>query len=154
MGAIQTHIIEVTNGANWGKFLLGRMDQEWKLRSGLFDVAREVTDDVLGEGSYDDMHAPSYSRPGTRPLLAQLGWGRDHLWVLDLQTGEGAFFRPGGLASADLDRHKIWVCPMFEPFLSWLYQQDLGDITALPRGIELPDAPAALYGYRRSGPSD
>lgn len=148
---MKTKIIEASNDFNWGKFLLGRMDEEWKLRSGLFDVARQVTDDVLGDGSYDDMHAPNYARPGTRPLLAQLGWGPEHLWVLDLQTGEGAFFKPGGYAKNDLDKHAIWVCPLFEPFLGWLYQQDLSDLDALPACVTIEARPA-LQGYRRPGP--
>lgn len=133
--------------------MLGRPDTEWQLRSGLYDVARRATDEVLGEGAYDEVNGPSYTNPGTRPLLAQLGWGPEHLWVLDLQTGEGAYFRPGGYAKADLDRHKIWVCPMFEPFLTWLYKQDLSDLDALPAGVELTEdeAPSAMHGYRRGG---
>ena len=51
---------------------------------------------------------------------------------------------------------------MFEPFLQWLYQQDLSDITKLPAlvsftGEEIKDH-ASLAGYRREGgqckPSD
>jgi hypothetical protein len=38
---------------------------------------------------------------------------------------------------------------MFEPFLTWLYAQDLSDLQALPDYVELPDAPFALAGYRR-----
>ena len=60
-----------------------------------------------------------------------------HLVVLDLQTGEGAIFMPGGLAAADLDKHGIWVCPLFEPFLAWLYKQDLSDLDALPAVVEI-----------------
>jgi hypothetical protein len=82
------------------------------------------------------------------------GWGDEHIWVLDLQTGEGATFRHGGMASADLNKHRIWVCPMFEPFLAWLYQQDLHELDALPAVINLPDAPAAFHGYRRAGGPD
>lgn len=128
-----TKIIEATNveagGINYGKFLLGRPDVEWARRSGVPGPEERL-------------------RP--TPLLGLLGWAPQHLWVLDLQTGEGAFFLPGGLASADLDKHKIWVCPLFEPFLAWLYTQDLGDLGALPDVVAL-DAPSALYGYRRKG---
>lgn len=74
------------------------------------------------------------------------------MWVLDLQTGEGAFFRPGGYAAADLEKHRVWVCPLFEPFLEWLYRQDLTDLGQLPRLVELPDAEFAMRGYRRAGP--
>ena len=105
------------------------MDEEWSLRTAM----------------YPDMPE------GRMPLLRSLGWGPEFLWVLDLQTGEGAFFKPGGYAKADLDKHQIWVCPLFEPFLGWLYKQDLKDITALPRTVELPFAPFAMHGYRRPG---
>lgn len=151
---MKTKIIEVgqsIHGPNWGKILLGRMDSEWKARSGLYEAARQATDDVMGEDAYDRLHGPSYSRPGTAPLLHQLGWGPEHLWVLDLQTGEGVLIRPGGSASADLDKHKVWVCPMFEPFLAWLYQQNLGDLDALPSFVALPDARFDYAGYRRQG---
>jgi hypothetical protein len=119
-----TRIIEVTNGeANWGKFLLARFDSEWE--------------------------CTSLVSPG-RPLIAGRGWDRNTLLVLDLQTGEGALFRPGGLASADLAKHAIWVCPMYEPFLEWLWKQP--DPMAVPNIVNLPDAPFAMAGYRRSGP--
>jgi hypothetical protein len=73
--------------------------------------------------------------------------------VFDLQTCEGTAFRPGGRAKYDLDKHKIWVCPLFEPFLEWLYKQPQhDDLTALPDTIDLPDVPFALSGYRRNGP--
>lgn len=71
--------------------------------------------------------------------------------MLDLETGEGALFLPGGYASADLDKHKVWVCPLFEPFLAWLYKQDLQDLSKLPDLVDLPDAPFQWSGYRRSG---
>ena len=71
--------------------------------------------------------------------------------VVDLETGEGAMFSPGGLAAADLQKHRIWVCPMFEPFLAWLYKQDLSDLTKLPKHVDLPDAPFEMHGYRREG---
>lgn len=150
---MKTKVIEATNGFNWGKFMLGRFDPaEWRLRSGLYEAARQATDTVMGDGTYDDINA-GHPDPGVRtPLLQQLGWGPDHLWVLDLQTGEGGCYLPGGSAKADLEKHRIWVCPMYEPFLHWLYQQDLSDIDALPICVELPDAPSAVYGYRRPGP--
>lgn len=121
-------LIEATNGFNWGKFAVGRMDDEWHWTSSI-------------ELSYG------------MPLLDQLGWTHKHLWVLDLQTGEGAFFKPGGYAKADLDKHKIWVCPLFEPFLTWLYDQDLADLTKLPAYVELPHAEPAPRVPRRPGPA-
>lgn len=124
---MQTKIIEVENGFNWGKFLLMRFDAEWAYRSAV---------DAL-------------------PLLATRGWCPEHLWVMDLQTGEGACFRPGGLASGDLNSHAIWVCPMFEPFLEWLYKQDLSDLGKLPQLVSFTPEETrqhtSLKGYRRPG---
>jgi len=120
---MKTKIVEVTNGPrNWGKFLICAFDSELDYRS--------VVDD--------------------RRMIASRGWGPEHVLVLDLQTGEGAMFRLGGLASADLDKHRIWVCPMFEPFLTWLYQQP--DPFAIPAHVDLPEAEFAMAGYRRPGP--
>jgi hypothetical protein len=129
---MRTHIIEASEPSqfNWGKFMVGRFDQsEWSVRSQVDQV-------------------------GQWPLLQKRGWSPDHLLVLDLETGEGAIFRPGphALASADLDKHRVWVCPMFEPFLQWLYGQDLSDITKLPAHVELPKGtPTAMHGHRRKG---
>lgn len=121
---MKTVIIEATNaahgGINWGKFLIGRFDTEWGYRS------------VIDK----------------RPLVAGRGWSPTDLLVLDLQTGEGTIFSPKGYAKADLDKHQIWVCPMFEPFLTWLYAQDLTNLDALPVVVHL-DAPSELAGYRR-----
>jgi len=86
-----------------------------------------------------------------RSLLNEVGWTEDNIFLLDLQTGEGARFRPGGLASTDLDKHKIWCCPMYEPFLNWLYKQDLTDFSKLPDSLNLPDAEFQYRGYRREG---
>lgn len=120
--------IEVTNSGNWGKFAVGRFGPpEWAWTSQV---------DTESKG----------------PLLSHLGWAVSALWVLDLQTGEGALFTPPGSARADLNKHRIWVCPMFEPFLEWLYEQDLTDLSKLPALVELSDAPFGLYGHRRPGP--
>lgn len=126
---MQTKIIEAAHGkdviaGNWGKFMVMRHDAaEWAYRSAMDD----------------------------RPLLRNIGTNPNMIWVLDLQTLEGVSVRPGGSASADLNKHKVWVCPLFEPFLIWLYDQDLSDLQALPALVELPDAEAAMHGYRRSG---
>jgi hypothetical protein len=79
------------------------------------------------------------------------GWSPEHLLIMDLQTGEAAMFMPGGSPAHDLDKHRIWVCPMFEPFLDWLYQQDVTDLTKLPGYVEI-DAEFSMSGYRRPGP--
>lgn len=119
-------IVEVTNNdKNWGKFMVMRPDVEWQRPVKIVD----------GQ---------------SRSLLAACGWDREHIWVLDLQTGEGIYVRPSGLASADLnEKHQVWVCPMFEPFLNWLYKQDLTDLNVLPDTLNLSDAEFALHGYRR-----
>src|SRR5260370_36921520 len=118
---MQTVFIEATNrkdpsnpGINWGKFLVGRFTlDEWKHRS---EVA--LRPGLLGWNI---------------SLLEAIGWSeKHHVFVMDLQTGEGAIFRHGGDAQADLEKHQILVCPLFEPFLTWLYKQDLSDLTKLP----------------------
>lgn len=117
--------IEATENSqfNWGKFMVAKFEQsEWDQASAL----------------------------DKRNLLRARGWTPDHLLVLDIQTGEGAVFRHGGLASHDLnERHQIWVCPMYEPFLNWLYKQDVTDLTKLPSLVNLGDVPTAMSGYRR-----
>jgi hypothetical protein len=126
---MKTVFIEAVSAAgNWGKFAVCRWDQhEWARLSRLPD------------------------QPGL-PVLALHGRRPDHVWVLDLATGEGAHFVPGGLAAADLEKHRVWVCPLFEPFLTWLYKQDLEDIETLPAYVEIPNVPLALSGRRRRGP--
>ena len=122
---MQTKFMEVTNNnQNWGKFLLFRFDNEWQYKSAF----------------------------SGRSLLHEVGWNQSNIFVLDLQTGEGARFKPGGLVEADLDKHKVWVCPMYQPFLEWLYKQDLADLGKLPESLNLPDAEFAMRGYRRNGP--
>jgi hypothetical protein len=122
---VKTRIIEATNGeANWGKFLIGVFDSEWEYKSVI-------------DGN---------------PLVASRGWSKDHFLVLDLQTGEGSLFHTRGMAKADLDKHRIWVCPLFEPFLQWLYTHP--DPLTIPAHIDLPDAPFHFAGYRRKGPDN
>lgn len=125
---MKTHIIEATNGPqNWGKFMLGYFDEfEWQRESEV-SVGLQV--------------------------IPNRGWTRNTVFVMDLQTGEGALFTPPGLAKADLDKHQIWVCPLFEPFLEWLYTQPQPLIFhTLVHHIDLPDAKFAFAGYRRPGP--
>jgi hypothetical protein len=132
--SVRTKIIEAVQSkavpGNWGKFMVMVPEEEWACRS-------QVSTEFGG------------------PLLSALGWSHEHLWVLDLQTGEGAFFKPGGYAHADLEKHAVWVCPLFEPFLEWLwdrYREDPRlDIGGLPDVVELPGAEFAFAGYRRPG---
>lgn len=121
-------MIEATNvtagGMNWGKFMVGRFtEEEWAYRSAIVPE---------------------------RSLLRTVGWTKKHILVWDLQTGEGAIFSPDGMARIDLNqKHQVWVCPMYEPFLTWLYQQDLTDLDTLPALVEIKNPESALYGYRR-----
>lgn len=130
---MQTFIFEAAHspdGGNYGKFMVGVFGSEWSYRSGV--------------------------DPGAR-LLRQRGWGFGHMLVMDLQTGEGFTTHASGSAHAELCKTRIWVCPLFEPWLTWLYRQLRGnsDILAVLRDLErvvyLPDAPAAFRGYRRDG---
>lgn len=131
---MQTKIIEVTNGPqNHGKVLVGRFDEEWH-RACLVDAEDGGVSAVA--------------------LLRRCGWTEAHALVFDLQTGEGALFRLGGYAHADLQKTRIWVCPLFEPFLEWLYayQRERSDWFAdLPERLDLPGVPFAMHGYRRPG---
>lgn len=134
---MQTHFIEASHGGtgNWGKFMVARM-----------------TDEEFARTSYVEEF--DTDRPKKVSLLHAVGWADYNIIVFDLQTREGAAFRPGGYAPADLHKHRIWVCPLFEPFLTWLYHQDLSDITKLPSYVCLRDAPFSDAGYRRPGPTE
>ena len=136
---MRTRIIEAVQSkehpGNWGKFLVGVFDEEWAYESRV--------------------------DPDRVPLLRACGWwGPERLWVLDLQTGEGAYFGPGGSARADLERHAVWVCPLYEPFLEWLYERHREGgrsgltLTTCPKVVELLSAEFAFRGYRRPGPAE
>lgn len=125
---MRTKIVEVTNNnLNWGKFLLG---------------------------DFDAVELSYRSKIDGNLLIRGRGWSAGHILVFDLQTGEGAWFLPGGLAKYDLDKHRIWVCPMYEPFLEYLYNwvREKKDPFSLPEVIDIKDAPFAMSGYRRNGP--
>ncbi|MEU4534336.1 hypothetical protein AB0G15_05675 [Streptosporangium sp. NPDC023825] len=127
---MESKVFEVTQpgmDGNWGKFLVCQLTHE----------------------AYWPSQLPG--NDDTRPLMRQIGWSREFVWVLDWQTGEGVLVRPGGNARADLNKHQVWVCPMFEPFLTWLYKQDMSKLHELPQVVEL-DAPFDFAGYRRPGP--
>lgn len=136
------HYFEAVNQApNWGKFAVGRFGpDEWGWMS---------------ETKLESGEANPYS------VLGQNGWGRDHLFIMDLATGEGAIFRPGGgSARGDLLKTQLWVCVLFEAFLTWLYQQararggrlSESDLEALAAGgLVHVDVPPARAGWRRPG---
>lgn len=125
-----TRFVEVTNGFNWGKFMIGRHTRE----------------DWAYTARIDDPDVQKMS------LLRTIGTNPRAVWVFDLQTCESASFCPGGYARGDLNKHRIWVCPMFEPFLAWLYQQDLSDLSKLSELVRLSEAESAIWGHRRKGP--
>lgn len=145
---MNVHFIEATQAEfnlNHGKFMLARFTpEEARAKSALPGYEQES---LWRIGGLRNM------RPGMT-------------LVLDLQTGEGAAFTlvdrhgdPDHTARYDLAKHKIWVCPMFEPFLGWLYgQTQLGEsetaIQALPRYVEIPTLEGDLAGYRRPGFAD
>lgn len=143
---MKTRIVEARSGAgNWGKFLIGVFDEhETTVRSAVATEA-DLADDLPASD------APVRPLP---PLLDLIGWDHRVIWVLDLQTREGAAFRPGGYHLADLEEHRIWVCPLFEPFLGWLYTAWRGSLDELPRVVQLDGVPLQLSGYRRRGPVD
>ncbi len=124
-------------GGNWGKFAVGR----WTVQE-------------LGEKT---------QFPGCEgQRIASLhGWGGDHVWLFDLQTGESARFYINNPVPVDvrsqLKNHQIWVCPMFEPFMVWLWSHIRLNPSwwdTLPRTVELPaDTPFEVAGFRRPGPN-
>ncbi len=126
------------HGGNWGKFMVGR-----------------YTDVELAEPA----RFPGCER--ARRLVNLTGPGRQDIWVLDLQTGEGARFPIEFASTTDvrhqLNKHRIHICPLYEPFLAFLY----GYIDAhrrtwwedLPRVVEMPAAEFRLFGRRRPGPA-
>ena len=118
---MNTKIVEVTNGVAWGKFLIGWFDLvEWARHSAML---------------------PGDAALAQHPLLSLSGWSPEHFLLLDLDTGEGGLFKHRGLADQDMANKHVSVGPMFEPFLTWLYDQPLEDVRSLrlPKLINLPE---------------
>lgn len=138
---MQAKIIEASQGEkglNWGKFLVSRLP----------DAAYDYSSQLPGCEGIEG---------ADRPLLRRIGFPARAIRVDDLQTHEGVFFidatdDPDRFV-CQLEKHKIWVCPMYAPFLAWLGRQPLEDLDALPGFVALPDAPGEIYGYRRKGPT-
>ncbi len=140
---MDTKFVEVghgPSGGNWGKFMIARY------------TANELLEPTQFPGC-----------EGQR-IVSLRGSGRHHIWVMDLATGEGARFpvdlggHPGATARKHLDDHQIWVCPLFEPFIGWLYDFSSANPNTwwdeLPRTIEIPEAGFAFAGFRRGeGPT-
>ncbi len=122
--------VEATNGFNWGKFAIGRFDADELIHPSA------IEDEDMGVSA---------------SLVRSRGWGSEHFWFMDLQTGEAAMFRHGGLARADLNKHRIHVCPMAEPALVWIYAHSLDDLPPVIRLTEA-EAPSSMQGFRRPGP--
>ena len=119
---MNTRIVEATNGANWGKFLIG-----W------FDLVEWARHSAIVPGDHDlSQHS----------LLSLGGWSPEHFLLVDLDTGEGRLFRHRGLADQDVANKHVSVGPMFEPFLQWIYNQPLEDVRSLnlPKLVTLPGA--------------
>lgn len=133
---MRRQFIEVSDDMNWGKMELQQLEPS-------------------------DMEVMSLVKAGA-PLLTAIETQRrssadplKQVRIWDLQTGEGAVFTParGEDPKAQLDQHRVWVCPLFLPFVRWLFRQDCTDITALPRLVEFPEGDVChLQGYRRGGP--
>jgi len=114
----------------------------WAKNYGTFAVGRLGSEELRQESAY---------YPGSS-ALGQRKYDERKLWAMDMVTCEGAAFDPKADLVSQLERHQIWVCVLYEPFLRWLGQQDLRDLSILPRKVDLPDVPPALVGYRRTGP--
>lgn len=125
-------------GGNWGKFAVAR----WSTLE-----MREPTRFPGCEGQF---------------ITGLTGSPFDHIWLLDIQAGEGALFSINNPIPVDvphqLNEKQIYICPMFEPFMTWLWEHirshqgtNLDWFDELPRVVVLPEAPFDLYGYRRRG---
>lgn len=122
---MRTKLVEATQSPafNWGKFMLLQFD-------------------------YDDAQYQSQISKHQR-LLAAVGYQGDlkvWLWVLDLQTGEGAVFPVlnNGLLEYDIKEHQIRVCPMYKPFLEWLYANFNGNLEDIPSIVEVQGLPGLV----------
>ncbi len=120
---MKTKIIEVQHESRfyWGKFLIGVFSKEWD-RQSIID-------------------------PQEKTLLRQLGWGPDHILIIDLSVGHGMVFKFGGSPVYDVLKKGIYVCPMFTPFLVWAYEniRHDTDFDELPDAIELKDEDVEQY---------
>jgi hypothetical protein len=140
---MDTCFVEATNGFNHGKFMVGRLTAE----------EAQATSNLPGlEGEW------LFHNSGGRRRFTP-----DRTLIVDLQTGEGCEFslERHGLPHAEQaswelnDRHKIWVCPLFEPFVRWLAvwasEHENWTIGQIPNLIDLKDAKFAFAGHRREG---
>lgn len=129
---MKTKIVEATTGpqGNWGKFLIGQFDQ-------------------------DEIDTVSAIAPEYGSVLKQRGWWdpAQYFLMLDIETGEGSVFATWGDARADLHKHRIWVCPLFQPTLARIRAMAPFAVADLPSLLELSfdEAPFAMAVPRRAG---
>lgn len=124
--------VEVTDLVAYGKFLVCRMTPVELATPTAMPEARLLVPDA----------APS------PPLLTYGGRRRFNshsTLVVDLQRGTAAAWPLQGVAEAYKAEHlqNLPVCPMYMPFIEWLYRDarwamGAGDITDIPAYIELP----------------
>lgn len=74
--------------------------------------------------------------PSELEVVRETGWGPQHRLVVDLKTGVGGLYRPGGDPFFDVCQDRK-VGPLFASFMKWLYGQ--GDPWALPAHVTLED---------------
>lgn len=129
---MRTKILEATQGLNFGKFLVGELD-----------------DSEIGRSSSVHHGRTTLEACGFADVS---GWR----WVLDLQTREGVFVEMSRFGVRKLDQHQVWVCPLFEPTLHRLGELGPVPVRELPDLLELSydEAPFELFGYRRQGSGD
>lgn len=110
-----TKIVEVSSVNNdvVGYFMVGVHDIEWARQSA-----------IMG---------------GTMSLLRHKGWSRDHFWLFDLSTGQGAIFANHGHVLADLKEADIRVTPMFTAFLAYLRATGCPQLQDVPDHLVLPE---------------
>ena len=121
---MKTRIIEATSDQIfWSTFLVGVFDMERRYKSCV-------------DGS---MVLRSYSP-------------RD-IFILDIQTREGAVFAPHGLADVDIERTAIYTGPLFKAFLHWIRAQFREGLSLndLPKHVEVP-LTEAQEAQRQEGP--
>ncbi len=132
---MDTRFVEVTNGFNHGKFLIGRYSEP------------EMDERTQFGGEF-----------GQYSIIRSQGFSRLDHWILDLSTGEGAIFPLTGSATHDVHKRRIRVCVLYEPFVVWLYAHVAANPDTwwdeLPRLVALPHAPSDFGGYRRPGLPD
>ena len=122
---MKTHIFEATDGALYGKFLVGIYDTEW-----------ERFPEVSGW-------------PVPVPLLKQEGLSSNDIFLLqDLSSPyNGSIFsrRSGGYAKYDVDQKAMTICFLYVEFLDWIRDQaKWDDLDSLPKVVTFPSPAARL----------